>query len=127
MFEYITDAPNAPKAIGPYSQAVIAGDIIYLSGQVPLDPKTGQIEVTDIAAQAKQVMLNIQSVLSACKLSFKNVVKSTIFLTDLKNFQTVNEVYEAHLGGVKPARSTVQVSALPKGAQIEIEVIAIRT
>ncbi len=127
MFKYITEAPGAPKAIGPYSQAVVAGNLMFLSGQVPLDPKSGQIESTDITAQTKQVMTNISAVLAAEGLTFKNIVKTTIFLTDLKHFQIVNEIYDAALGGVRPARSTVQVAALPKGALVEIEMTAVRS
>lgn len=126
MFKYITDAPGAPKAIGPYSQAVAASNFLFLSGQVALDPKTGQIESTDIHAQTKQVMTNIAAVLASEGLTFKNVVKTTIFLTDLNNFQVVNEIYDGALGGVRPARSTIQVSALPKSALVEIEMIALR-
>jgi 2-iminobutanoate/2-iminopropanoate deaminase len=126
MFKYITDAPGAPKAIGPYSQAVVAGNMVFLSGQVPLDPTTGKIESTDIVDQTKQVMRNIEAVLASEALTFKNVVKTTIFLTDLGHFQKVNEVYEAALGAVKPARSTVQVAALPRGAQVEIEMLALK-
>lgn len=126
MFKYITDAPGAPKAIGPYSQAVVAGNMVFLSGQVPLDPNSGKIESTDIVDQTKQVMKNIEAVLASEALTFKNVVKTTIFLTDLGHFQKVNEVYEAALGAVKPARSTVQVAALPRGAQVEIEMLALK-
>lgn len=127
MFKYITDAPGAPKAIGPYSQAVVAGNMVFLSGQVPLDPNTGKIESTDIVDQTKQVMRNIEAVLASEALTFKNVVKTTIFLTDLSHFQKVNEVYEVALGSVKPARSTVQVAALPRGAQVEIEMLALKS
>jgi 2-iminobutanoate/2-iminopropanoate deaminase len=127
MFKYITDAPGAPKAIGPYSQAVVAGNMVFLSGQVPLDPNTGKIESTDIVDQTKQVMRNIEAVLASEALTFKNVVKTTIFLTDLAHFQKVNEVYEVALGSVKPARSTVQVAALPRGAQVEIEMLALKS
>ena len=127
MFKYITDAPGAPKAIGPYSQAVVAGNMVFLSGQVPLDPNTGKIESTDIVDQTKQVMRNIEAVLASEALTFKTVVKTTIFLTDLAHFQKVNEVYEVALGSVKPARSTVQVAALPRGAHVEIEMLALKS
>ncbi len=126
MFKYITDAPGAPKAIGPYSQAVVSGNMVFLSGQIPLDPESGKVESTDIVAQTKQVMKNIEAVLASEGLTFKNVAKTTIFLTDLGNFQKVNEVYEAALQGVKPARSTVQVAALPRGVGVEIEMLAIK-
>lgn len=124
MNKYVADAPNAPKAIGPYSPAVLAGGFAFLSGQVPLHPETGQIVSEDIKEQTKQVMKNLSAVLNACGATFNDVVKSTIFLTDLGNFTAVNEIYAEALGQVKPARSTVQVSALPKGAKVEIEMIA---
>lgn len=126
MFKYITDAPEAPKAIGPYSQAVVAGNMVFLSGQIPLDPNSGTLVSNEIVDQTKQVMRNIEAVLASEGLTFKNVVKSTIFLIDLANFQKVNEIYEQALSGVKPARSTVQVAALPRGAQVEIEMLAIK-
>jgi 2-iminobutanoate/2-iminopropanoate deaminase len=116
---------EAPAAIGPYSQAVRAGSTIFCSGQIPLDPKTGQIVAGDISAQTKRVLENIAAVLRAEGLSFEDVVKTTIFLTDLGDFQIVNEIYSSYFTGQPPARSTVQVSALPKGANIEIEVIAV--
>jgi len=125
MTEYINDAPNAPKAIGPYSQAATAGGFVFLSGQIPLDPASGSL-VSGIEKQTNQVMQNLQAVLKAAGLDFKHVLKATIFLTDLNNFQTVNGIYEKWLGGVKPARATIQVSALPKGAEVEIEMVAFR-
>ncbi len=126
MFKYITDAPGAPKAIGPYSQAVVSGNMVFLSGQIPLNPETGKVESDDIIDQTKQVMKNIEAVLASEALTFKNVVKTTIFLTDLGNFQKVNEIYETALNGVKPARSTVQVAALPRGVGVEIEMLAVK-
>ncbi len=124
--KYITNAPNAPEAIGPYSQAVLTGNLMFLSGQVPLNPASGKIESEDIADQTTQVMKNLAAVLNSEGLSFKNVAKATIYLTDLNNFQIVNEIYDSHLGGVKPARATIQISALPKGAKVEIEMIAVK-
>ncbi len=124
MNKYISEVPGAPKAIGPYSVAVVSADLIFLSGQVPLSPDTGQIVSEDVSEQAKQVMSNLAAVLKASGASFSDVVKTTIFLTDLGSFATVNEIYAAALGDVKPARSTVQVSALPRGAKVEIEMIA---
>jgi len=121
---YITDAPNAPKAIGPYSQAVVCGDFAFLSGQVSLDAETGQLVGGDIKVQTRQVLKNLSAVLAALGLNFSNVVKSTIFLTDLGNFSAVNDIYSEALAGVKPARATVQVAGLPKGAAVEIEMIA---
>ncbi|MGH8102525.1 MAG: RidA family protein [Chthoniobacterales bacterium] len=116
---------DAPAAIGPYSQAVRAGSTIYCAGQIPLDPKTGQIVGGDISAQTKRVLENIAALLRAEGLSFDSVVKTTIFLTDLGDFPVVNEIYGSSFKSQPPARSTVQVSALPKGANIEIEVIAV--
>jgi 2-iminobutanoate/2-iminopropanoate deaminase len=120
----IISTDEAPAAIGPYSQAVRSGSFLFCSGQIPLDPKSGQIVAGDIAAQTRRVLDNIAAVLRAEGLSFDNVVKTTIFLTDLGDFQTVNEIYGAYFKQNPPARSTVQVAALPKGANVEIEVIA---
>src|SRR5438034_2170534 len=114
----------APGAIGPYSQAVRSGSFLFCSGQIPLDPKSGEIVSGDIAAQTRRVLDNIAAVLRAEGLTFDNVVKTTIFLTNLDDFQIVNEVYGSYFKQNPPARSTVQVSALPRGANVEIEVIA---
>jgi 2-iminobutanoate/2-iminopropanoate deaminase len=116
---------KAPKAIGPYSQAVKAGGFLFCSGQIPLDPTTGDLVDGDIAVQAGQVMANIAAVLTAAGLDFGCVVKSTIFLADLADFAAVNEVYGRRFTGDPPARSTVEVKGLPKGARVEIEVIAL--
>ncbi|MGH7984104.1 MAG: RidA family protein [Candidatus Udaeobacter sp.] len=120
----IISTNEAPGAIGPYSQAVRSGPFLFCSGQIPLDPKSGQIVPGDIAVQTRRVLDNIAAVLRAEGLTFDNVVKTTIFLTDLGDFQTVNEVYSSYFKQEPPARSTVQVSALPKGAKIEVEAIA---
>jgi 2-iminobutanoate/2-iminopropanoate deaminase len=120
----IISTSEAPAAIGPYSQAVRSGRFLFCSGQIPLDPKSGQIISGDIAAQTRRVLDNIAAVLRAEGLTFDNVVKTTIFVTDLGDFQTVNEIYGSYFKQDPPARSTVQVSALPKGAKVEIEVIA---
>jgi 2-iminobutanoate/2-iminopropanoate deaminase len=120
----IISTNEAPGAIGPYSQAVRSGNFLFCSGQIPLDPKSDQIISGDIAAQTRRVLDNIAAVLRADGLTFDNVVKTTIFLTDLGDFQTVNEVYGSYFKHDPPARSTVQVSALPKGAKIEIDAIA---
>lgn len=115
----------APKAIGPYAQAIVAGDLVFCSGQIPLDPATGELVAGDIRAQTERVMLNIEAVLAAAGSSFDRIVKSTIFLTDLADFAVVNEVYGRFVGeDAPPARSTVQVAALPRGANVEIEAIA---
>jgi 2-iminobutanoate/2-iminopropanoate deaminase len=120
----IISTSEAPAAIGPYSQAVRSGNFLFCSGQIPLDPKSGHIVSGDIATQTRRVLDNIAAVLKAEGLSFENIVKTTIFLTDLGDFQTVNETYGSCFKQQPPARSTVQVSALPKGANVEIEVIA---
>jgi 2-iminobutanoate/2-iminopropanoate deaminase len=120
----IISTSEAPAAIGPYSQAVRSGRFLFCSGQIPLDPKSGQIVTGDIAAQTRRVLDNIAAVLRAEGLTFDNVVKTTVFLTDLSDFQTVNEIYGACFKNHPPARSTVQISALPKGAKVEIEVVA---
>lgn len=121
----IISTSEAPGAIGPYSQAVRSGSFLFCSGQIPLDPKSGQIVSGDIAAHTRRVLDNIGAVLKAEGLTFETIVKTTIFLTDLADFQTVNEIYGSYFKQQPPARSTVQVSALPKGANIEIEVIAV--
>ena len=121
----IISTSEAPAAIGPYSQAVRVGSTIYCAGQIPLDPKSGQIVSGDAAAQTRRVLDNVAAVLKAEGATFEDVVKTTIFLTDLSDFQAVNEVYASYFRNQPPARSTVQVSALPKGANVEIEVIAV--
>jgi 2-iminobutanoate/2-iminopropanoate deaminase len=121
----IISTSEAPAAIGPYSQAVRSGRFLFCSGQIPLDPKTGKIVAGDIAAQTRRVLDNIAAVLKSEGLTFDNVVKTTVFLTNLGDFQTVNEIYGSCFKGQPPARSTVQVSALPRGANVEIEVIAV--
>jgi len=121
----IISTSDAPAAIGPYSQGVRVGSTIYFSGQIPIDPKSGQIVSGGTDAQTKRVMANIDALLRAEGLTFENVAKTTIFLADLGDFQTVNEIYSSFFKQAPPARSTVQVAALPKAARVEIEVIAI--
>ena len=116
---------QAPKAIGPYSQAIRAGDFVFCSGQIPLDPKSGEMVSGGIAAQTRQVMNNLAAVLKAAGCDFSAVVKTTIFLVDLKDFTVVNEVYGEHFKGDPPARATVQVAALPRGSLVEIEAVAL--
>ncbi|MBF5041119.1 RidA family protein [Aggregicoccus sp. 17bor-14] len=118
---------NAPKAIGPYSQAaqVPAGTMTFLSGQIPLDPKTMNIVEGDVVAQTEQVMKNLQAVLEAAGLGFDHVVRCGIFVTDLNDFTKVNEVYGRYFKGPPPARATVQVAALPRGVKVEIDAIAV--
>lgn len=117
---------EAPGAIGPYSQAMEAGNFLFCSGQIPLDT-SGNIVGDDVKTQTEQVMKNIEAVLKAGGCTFKNVVKSTIFLADMKDFPIVNEVYGARFPEVPPARSTVAVLGLPKGVKVEIEVTAVRS
>lgn len=114
---------NAPAAIGPYSQGMITGNMIYTSGQIPINPETGNIEATDIKGQADQACRNIKAVLEAAGSSLEKVVKTTCFLQNISGFAAFNAVYEKYFTG-KPARSCVEVGALPKGALVEIEVIA---
>ena len=117
-------SPDAPAAIGPYSQAIHAGDLVFLSGQVPIDPKTGELVTGDIAAQTERVLDNLAAVLGAAGCTFGDVVKTTIYLMDLGDFQVVNATYAKRFSAAPPARATVQVSALPKGARVEIDAIA---
>jgi 2-iminobutanoate/2-iminopropanoate deaminase len=112
------------KPIGPYSVAIASGDYVHISGQIPLDAETGKLVEGDIAAQAKQCLENLKAILEAAGLGFNNVVKTTIFLTDLGDFQAVNGVYSTYMSEPYPARSTIQVAALPMGARVEIEMIA---
>ena len=115
--------PAAPAALGPYSQAIRAGDFVFCSGQTGLDPTTGALR-EGVAAQAEQVLDNLAAVLTAAGVSFADVVKTTIFLTNMADFQTINASYGKRFTGALPARSTVQVAALPKNGQVEIEMIA---
>ncbi|NLH95665.1 MAG: RidA family protein [Synergistaceae bacterium] len=122
----IISTENAPAAIGPYSQGVWAGDFLFLSGQIPIDPKTGSLVEGDAAAQAEQVLKNITALLESQGLTLRHVVKATVFSTDMGTFAAVNEVYGRFFSEEPPARSFVEVSALPKGALVEIEVVASR-
>jgi 2-iminobutanoate/2-iminopropanoate deaminase len=115
---------DAPAAIGPYSQAIRSGDLVFLSGQVPIDPKTGELVTGDIAVQTDRVLDNLGAVLAAAGSGFGDVVKTTIYLVDLGDFQMVNQTYAKRFTAAPPARATVQVSALPKGARVEIDAIA---
>jgi 2-iminobutanoate/2-iminopropanoate deaminase len=115
---------DAPKAIGPYSQAVRAGQLLFLSGQVPLDPATGQIVAGDIETQTRRVFDNLAAVLKAGGRSFADVVRTTVFLADMNDFTAVNDVYGTYFSAPYPARATVQVARLPKDARIEIDLIA---
>ena len=125
MKKAVVQTDRAPKAIGPYSQAIQAGNFLFLSGQIPLDPKTGELVKGDIREQTRQVLENIKGVLESQKLGMENVVKITIFLKDIGNFNQVNEVYATYFPSSPPARSTVEVARLPRDADIEIEAIAL--
>lgn len=116
--------PKAPSAIGPYSQAIIANGFVFTAGQIAIDPATGQIVGGDVAAQTEQVMSNLTAVLAAAGASWKDVVKTTVYLHDMGDFPKVNEVYGRLLGDARPARSTVQVAALPRNVLVEIDAIA---
>ena len=125
MAREIIATDRAPKAIGPYSQGVKAGNLYFFSGQIPLDPETREMAGNGIAEQTERVMENIAGLLDATGLGFADVVKSTIFLTDLANFTTVNDIYGRRFPTAPPARSTVEVKGLPRGAAVEIEIIAL--
>ncbi|HEX8020622.1 RidA family protein [Mucilaginibacter sp.] len=122
----IINTNNAPAPIGPYSQATLAGGFLFVSGQIPIDPLSGELISSDIKAEATQVMENIKAILTEAGLGFDNIVKTSIFLTDLQNFAQVNEVYGTYFSADFPARETIQVSALPKGVNVEISVIAVK-
>jgi len=124
MEKNIITTSNAPAPIGPYSQAVQAGNFLFISGQVAINPATGNIEATDVAGEAEQVMKNLKAVLTEAAFDFSNVVKTTIFLSDMSLFGTVNEVYGKYFTGNFPARETVAVKGLPKNVNVEISMIA---
>jgi 2-iminobutanoate/2-iminopropanoate deaminase len=123
--EAVTSA-EAPAAVGPYSQAMCAGDLVFCSGQIPLDPKTGNLVAGDFRAQAERVLDNLHAVLRAAGVSFADVVRTTVYLIDLADFAVLNELYAARFGEPFPARVTVGVAALPKGARVEVDAIAVR-
>ena len=116
---------KAPKAIGPYEQAIKANGFIYTAGQIPIDPKTGNFVEGDISAQTRQVLENLKAVLEAGGSSFDRVVKATVFLKNMADFAAMNDVYAQYLGSAKPARSTVAVAELPRGALVEIDLVAL--
>jgi 2-iminobutanoate/2-iminopropanoate deaminase len=127
MTRHVIATPDAPAAIGPYSQAIQLGSLLFTSGQIPLDPKTQAMVEGGIQAQAERVMLNLEAVLKAAGCTFADVCKTNIYLIDLAaDFAAVNEVYGKRFGEGPPARSTIQVAALPKGARVEIEMIALK-
>jgi len=126
MAKHKIETTLAPAAIGPYSQAIQSGSLVFLSGQIPLDPGTGELVPGGIEAQTRQVMGNLHAVLKAAGLGFGNLVKTTIYLVDLGEFATVNRIYGENFTEMPPARVTIQVAALPKGALVEIDGIAVR-
>jgi 2-iminobutanoate/2-iminopropanoate deaminase len=121
----VISTTEAPAAIGPYSQGIAAGSLVFCSGQIPLDPTTGKLVGDNVAEQTERVLRNIEAVLGAQGIGLENVVKTTVFMTDLAKFDEMNQVYGSFFPGQSPARSTIQVAALPKGANVEIEAIAI--
>ena len=122
----IVSTDHAPAAIGPYSQAIDLGDFVFISGQVPINPPTGKIEVTDITSQTRQVMENLKAILGAAGLTLENVVKATVFLQSMDDFKAMNAVYGDYFPKDPPARAAIEVAGLPLGAQVEIEAIARR-
>ena len=123
---FTSDIPNTPKALGPYSKTAEANGFVFLSGNTGINPETGQLAGASIEEQTAQVLKNISTILEFHGLTFANVIKTTIFLTDMNDFKTVNEMYAKALGDSKPARSTVEASKLPGGSIVEIEMIAVR-
>ena len=121
----IVHTENAPAAIGPYSQAVVAGDFLFTAGQIAIDPATGQIVQGDVSAQTERVMHNLAAVLEKAGASWSDVVKTTVYLQDMADFPRVNEVYGRVMGDARPARSTVQVAGLPRGVLVEIDAVAV--
>ncbi len=126
MEKKIITTTNAPAPIGPYNQAVFAGDTLYISGQIPIDPATGELNNASLQDETHQCMKNLQAILTEAELTFSDVIKTTIFITDMKRFAEINEVYGQYFTDNFPARETVQVSALPKFVNVEISMIAVR-
>ena len=124
MKERFIQTKSAPAAIGPYSQGIVSNGFLFTAGQIPLDPATGELVKGDFTTQVRRVFQNLEAVLSAAGCSFDDVVKTTVFLTGMSDFPVLNEVYAEYLGKRKPARSTIAVAALPKGASVEVELIA---
>ncbi len=125
MDKQIINTSSAPAPIGPYNQAILSGNMLFISGQVCIDPATGELKNKDVQQETHQVMHNLRAILSAAGMTFNNVVKTTIFITDMHKFSEMNEVYGKYFEGNFPARETVQVSALPKFVNVEISMIAV--
>lgn len=121
----VISAPDAPKALGAYSPAIRVGNLVFVSGQIPMDPSTGSLVQGDITAQTDQVMRNLTALLRAAGLSFQHVVKTTVFLADMNEFAAMNEVYGRYIADPPPARATVEVARLPRDVKVEIDLIAI--
>lgn len=126
MNKEVISTEGAPAAVGPYSQAIASGDLVYTAGQIPMDPGTGKLAEGDVQVQAHRALKNLQAVLEAAGSSLDHVVKTTVFLQDIGDYAAVNEVYATYFGDSPPARSAVQVAALPLGARLEIEAVAVR-
>jgi 2-iminobutanoate/2-iminopropanoate deaminase len=126
MEKQVINTNNAPAPIGPYNQAVKAGSMLFISGQIALNPETGQLEKDDIISETHRVMQNLRNILTEAGMDFSDVVKSTIFIMDMGAFSQINEVYGKYFSGYFPARETVQVAALPKGVNVEISMIAVK-
>jgi 2-iminobutanoate/2-iminopropanoate deaminase len=122
----IINTNNAPAPIGPYNQAILAGETLYISGQIAINPLNGELIIPDIVSETHQVMKNLQAILSEAEMSFENVVKCTIFISSMDNFSKINEVYGSYFSGNYPARETVEVSKLPKSVNVEISAIAVK-
>ena len=124
MPKKIVMSPQAPKPIGPYSQAVISGGLLFASGQIALDPDTGQVVSDDVSSQTEQVLKNLMAILKEAKIGPENVVKTTVYLSDMADFSRMNDVYARHFGKEPPARSTLQAAGLPRGVKVEIDLVA---
>jgi 2-iminobutanoate/2-iminopropanoate deaminase len=126
MDKQVINTTSAPAPIGPYNQAILSGNMLFISGQICIDPATGTLKNQDIQQETHQVMHNLRSILAAAEMNFSNVVKTTIFITDMNRFSEINEVYGKYFDSDFPARETVQVSALPKFVNVEISMIAVK-
>jgi 2-iminobutanoate/2-iminopropanoate deaminase len=122
----VIQSPNAPKAIGPYSQAILAGNTLYTSGQIAIIPETGKMDTLNFETEIRRVLSNLEAVLKEAGMTYENVVKATIYTTDLKNYKLINTIYGEHFKEKPPARETVQVAALPAGAHVEISCVAVK-
>jgi len=122
----VIQSPDAPKAIGPYSQAILAGNTLYVSGNIAIDPETGKMDTLNLETEIRRVMSNLGAVLKEAGMSYENVVKATIYTTDLKNYKLINTIYGEYFKEKPPARETVQVVALPAGAHVEVSCVAVK-